>query len=323
MNIRFQIATPADFPQMATFIAQHNKTPENHCLHCAQTSEEILAELKDYNGRNEERFILAFEKTEEEAEKEVEEQDKKNKNIVGLIGGDCDDPITEIWLWGPFIAKNAPQNFKRILLEELQKTFPTIRKMTAFYNLKNTFASTFYNKVGFKEKTTATHEYHCALEDCPENLTVSKQIVPYTADYKDHLDKLHKVAFPKAYYTTQEMIDLQSEDYKLWLILEELDESKPVEGIAKMLGYIFINITPNKDGYIHFVAVSPSHRRKGIASKMLHKALHFFFIEKKLISVYLTVSDQNNARRLYHKNGFFLRYSGRGAFWNAEDENGK
>ncbi len=295
--IQINIAGPTHFEEMAAFIATHNATPSQHHLHCGQSKKEVWADLKDYHSRNEERFLLAF----------------KNDQLIGLIGGDSDhNPLTEIWLWGPFVDQSAPTDLKQLLFNQLRTTFPTIKKMTAFYNIENTSAQSFYQQQGFKEAKEATHEYVCLQNNYLQltNLVAPKthKAINYTPSYLKPLQKLHEKAFPKTYYTVDEMIKLQSETYKLWLIVSS----------NQLIAYIFCNITPSNEGFIHFLAVDEQYRKQGLGSTLLQKALLFFFKEKKLKSTYLTVSDTNNARNLYEKHGFSLRYTGKGAFMTVD-----
>lgn len=310
--MHFRRSTPDDFKLMAEFITAHNQLPTEHCLHCGQNFEEVYEELKDYNSRSEERFILALQKNQEES-KQV---DAQKENIIGLIGGDSNnDPLTEIWLWGPFVDKTVPSTLKQQLFDELLKTFPSIKKMTAFYHLENQTDKLFYEQQGFKEKQEATHDYRCKAESCPPNLLQpNPNIIPYEDEFLSQFKELHELAFPKTYYSIDEIMELknlQNEKFKLWI-------QKDVSN--QLLGYTFANITPNNEGYVHYLAVHPEHRKKGIGSQLLQKALYFFFIENNLPLTSLTVADKNNARRLYEKHGFQLMFSGRGAFW-TKDEN--
>ena len=289
-----------DFKLMAEFISKYNQLPTEHCLHCSQNSNEILEELKDHETRGEQHFLLAF----------------KGDKLVGLLGGDSDNnPLTEIWLWGPFIDKTAPKSLNQQLYNELLATFPTIKKMTAFYHVENKNAKSFYATLGFKEQKEATHEYHCPLNNCPPeilNIPPNKeQIIPFEERFLSAFEALHTTAFPKSYYSIQEMMELknlQNGNFQLWI--------QRTLTTNELLGYVFANITPNQEGFIHFLAVDPQQRKKGIGSQLLQRALYFFFVEHQLPSVSLTVSDTNNARQLYEKHGFKLRYSGKGAFWN-------
>jgi len=127
----------------------------------------------------------------------------------------------------------------------------------------------------------------------------------YWAEYKEAFHLLHNSAFPNPYYTTQEVQDYIKEVnvHKLWLLVRE----------EKLVGYLFGSVTPSNTGYVHFLAVKKEERKKGYASQLLSTALKYFFEERVLEECCLTVSDKNNARRLYEKTGFELRYTGVGA----------
>jgi len=65
------------------------------------------------------------------------------------------------------------------------------------------------------------------------------------------------------------------------------------------------------EGFITFLGVDESYRRKGYAIRLLQTALTWFFADKDMPRVSLTVNERNdNALALYEKAGFALRYAG-------------
>ncbi len=290
-----RLATPEDFPQMAKLIAQINSKPEWHSLHCSQGETEVLAELKDHNSRKECCFLLAFE----------------GVTLVGILGGDCDCPLTEFWLWGPFILSDNWDFVANLLFTELLQQCPNVTKMTVFNNLNSETYRAFFKQKKFKEKKEFTHEYMCDKRTFKLKVSPSNGIDLYQESFQSDFHQLHNAAFPNPYYSTQEILGLIKDEnrHKLWL---KLDEEQ------KMMGYLYGCITPNQEGFVHFLAVKHDQRRKGYASELLRTALYWFFEENNLSKTFLTVADANNARKLYEQNGFALCCTGVGARWNRE-----
>ena len=298
-------ASTDDFEVIASFIAPINEINANQSLHCGIGKDEILSELKDFDSRSELLILMMFEE----------------KELIGIIGGDTDNPLTEIWLWGPFVRQDKDwSDYATKLYDHLISNFPTIKQFTVFNNIENKQARQFYKELSYSEKDEFTHEYHCLNESYEKSklslesqsaasvhtvLINEKSPKSNLEQYKNDFHLLHNSAFPNPYYTTEEVYDYiqQVSVHKLWFLIFN----------DKLVGYLFGSVTPNNDGYVHFLAVKKDERKKGYASQLLATALKYFFEERQLINCNLTVSDKNNARSLYEKTGFHLRYTGVGA----------
>lgn len=77
------------------------------------------------------------------------------------------------------------------------------------------------------------------------------------------------------------------------------------------MGYVYAILDESGEGYLEFLGVRPDARRRGLGKRLLLTALNWLFEVKDVSTVGLTVSgDQNNARSLYEKVGFHIRYTG-------------
>ncbi len=298
-----RIANSDDFEAIADFIAPINDIAAMQSLHCGIGKDEILSELKDFESRKELLLLLMFDENE----------------LIGVIGGDTDNPLTEIWLWGPFIQKDRDWlDCANKMYEHLITNYPSINKLTVFNNIENKQSRKFYQQRNFEEKNEFTHEYNCEINNFIKlegenksdlfiyNVVLNEDNKTSNLDqYKTDFHLLHNSAFPNPYYTTEEVFEYiqKVKVHKLWMLIYK----------DKFVGYLFGSVTPNNDGYVHFLAIKKEERKKGFASQLLSTALKYFFEERELSNCYLTVSDKNNARRLYEKTGFSLRYTGVGA----------
>ncbi|MGB1204768.1 MAG: GNAT family N-acetyltransferase [Chitinophagales bacterium] len=282
-KINIRKATLKDFRQIANFIALLNVKAENHCLHCGTIADDIFNDLEDINSREECYFLLAFD----------------DKKVVGLFGGECESDWSEFWLWGIFVAENYDFSVVAEMLWKcfLEKMAGKLQEATNFLNIKNEKTIAFFTEKGF-ESRGLNHEYFAEARKIQEqNITDFYEKSDFEA-----LEKLHEANFPNTYYDTKQMLELPKERFKLFVLKKE----------KQLIAYIFIEMQVENNGHIHFLAVKKAERGKKIGTKLLNRALQWIFETKKAPTATLVVKDENDARRLYERTGFRLRYSGLG-----------
>lgn len=109
----------------------------------------------------------------------------------------------------------------------------------------------------------------------------------------DALEKLENICFSSP-WTRQQLMSQLPDDRHTFFVVEYMGEAVAYIGMMYILD----------EGYISNVAVSPEHRRKGLAD-MLIKNLMEFAAEKGLSFVTLEVRQSNApAISLYEKHGF-------------------
>lgn len=275
-----------DFLPVANFIASINNKPETFCLHCGETAEIILNDMKAMHGRNELRLFKI----------------EINKQILAIIGGECSEDETRFWLWGPFIH----QSLKWLetadkLYDFLWQTFPNLKQLYVYNHEKNTQSHEFYITKKFVPKGENIFLYELKKEYVKQPIKSSEiEIVNFSKPYFQSLDKLHNRLFPNTYYTTQEMIDLDKEANKIFIIPNTT---------TQVAAYILANLEA-EGGYIHFVGTQETERKKGYATALMQNAINWLINEKQVKEIFLTVTESNNAKFLYKKLGFQLKYTG-------------
>ncbi|NNC42020.1 MAG: GNAT family N-acetyltransferase [Acidimicrobiia bacterium] len=111
------------------------------------------------------------------------------------------------------------------------------------------------------------------------------------------LGPIHDLEFPKTYYSAGDLASRSSRGEQIVLIAERDDGS--------FAGYIAGQIQPDGDGYIDFLAVSPSARRTGIGMGLVVAMCQQLVSRSSTQRVCLTVQDgRAPARRLYESLGF-------------------
>jgi len=116
-----------------------------------------------------------------------------------------------------------------------------------------------------------------------------------------HLDRLYEIemeCFEKEAFTKQQIAYLLTDYNSISLVAKVND---------KIVGFIIGKINVQRKslvGHILTIDVSPVHRRKGIAQKLLQE-IEKIFKEKGLEVCYLEVREDNIvALSLYHKSGY-------------------
>ncbi len=119
-------------------------------------------------------------------------------------------------------------------------------------------------------------------------------IRPFVLSDLNPLLQIENLSFPKSPYdraTFLDLYDLYRETF--WVITE----TKNIPNEEEMLGYIVFT----QDGHIISIAVHPLHRRKGIGTKLLQKAMEAPYVR----GVWAEVRRSNRgAQAFYTKMGF-------------------
>lgn len=290
--LTLKIAEENDFRKIAQLISSLNHKTEERCLHCGVNEQEVFVEMMDHHSRLELRFVVAY----------VDEK------LIAALGCDCDANFERIWFWGPFIQREFGESWEDIASQLynffFQKT-PNIKQLYAYKHLNNQRARTFFQKKGFKEAPNEIYEYSAAAKGTYSPTPLSNlQTIRYKETYFDDLNFLHNTFFPETYYSTKELIELDSKNNRIYLVITPDNQA---------VAYVVATKRVTNDGYIHFLGVSEIHRRKGIGKHLLLTALHWLFEEENMPEVKLTVSSANNARKLYESVGFSLLHAGIGS----------
>jgi GNAT superfamily N-acetyltransferase len=276
----------SDYPGIAGMIVAMNQSPESHCIQSAATNDPqiTLNEMQMLLAQDELLFVVA------EAE----------GKIFGCLGCEFERGIGRGWMRGPFLTSPHWDQIPHAMLRELLNILPPqIQRLDSYLNVENKRGHKFYLEYGFKQMTLA-HVYETEREPLkPPQTTACTKLSESQAD---SFVALHNLAFPQTFIDGANIMRKLDADHQVF-----------VHTLGQTVnGYVYVSIDQHAgEGFIEYLAVLPAHRGQGIGLQLLNCALAWCFIDKEVSRVALTVDEKlTNARALYEKAGFKLRYTG-------------
>lgn len=217
------------------------------------------------------------------------------EQAIGLFGIEIDLELRRSWLIGPLVDHpdwdiTSDQLYDAIL----DSLPPEIADQEIYCHLQNSRVQEFALRHGF---TVHAEGAVLVLDVAQRKRKMTFDSVEFDEEYSPQLAALHADLFPNTYYSAEQLINLSEEDDK-YLLIHLID--------GKLVGYIFVQARPaSRDGYIDFVGVEQSFRRKGIGRGLVAQAVDWA-VEKTFVeNITLTVNtDNKSAMQMYHSLGF-------------------
>ena len=263
---------------MVVFIASLNGNAEDHIGFLDMAAADIARSLRELTLPVEEGFRLAI----------------QDGQIVGVLGIEADPEIGRAWIYGPLARHPLWQAVADQLYAAALPAIPSgIGQQQIFCDGRNHNCRDFAARHGFE------------LLNESANMTLSRadlgRVPPATAPPIDvrHFEQfraLHPRLMPNSYFTAQQILDRLGADSHLLIATHEGDLS----------GYVYFQAGPGvSEGYIDFVAVAETARRRGIGAQLVAAAAYSAFNWPNIEFIRLTVSTSNApALRLYERLGF-------------------
>jgi ribosomal protein S18 acetylase RimI-like enzyme len=283
-TIETKRALREDLPRIADLIADQNRAPETQCTHSGEGRDSILQVMSKWEEASEICFAIAL----------------QNDDLAGAFGCEFDETLGRGWLWGPFALTEDWAGVASALIDELLEILPpSIRRLDGFLHVANERGRGFYLSHGF-EQLKRHHVYVAARREGP--FRAGEACGKLEPGQKESFCRLHDTVFPDTYETGESIVAKLDDDHTVFVHTEGAD----------VVGYIYVAIEDGTgEGYVEFLGVGADARRRGVGRGLLLTALKWWFEEKGVSEVGLTVSDEDTAARaLYESVGFGLRTTG-------------
>lgn len=279
-----EIKLPIDLNAISQFIARLNKHNDQHVGYCGTEKDEILHTLlNEFSDLPFENSVVAA---------------YENEQLVGFIGFDIDQEMRVGEVWGPFVEHDEWDKISLLLWNELlEKTSGAVLQLNGFYNIHNERCHSFMGKVGAESDDRESFILKITRDEFHVNEIDDTKINEYTHEYAESFKQLHHQAFNQPYFNADEMIKKCNQKNKLFVATDSTNQ---------LLGYVYCEANPKfSEGDIHFIAVAPEVRNKGVGTKLINKSLQFLFSFSELNEIILCVTTNNEAAIKIYKNAGF------------------
>ena len=210
------------------------------------------------------------------------------------MGIEADLEIGRAWIYGPLVRH--PQWMAvadQLYAAALPAIPPGIRQQQMFCDSRNRNCRDYAARHGFdllNELAIMTLN-RADLDRVPRATAL-----PIDQRYYDQFRDLHPQLMPNTYFTAQQLLDRLDANSHLLIATHE----------GELLGYVYFQAGPDvSEGYIDFVAVAETARRRGIGAQLAAAAVHSAFNWPDIDVIRLTVNTSNSpALRIYERLGF-------------------
>ena len=286
MTDEIRAVKTCDLSAIAQIISTANQNAETHCIQSSSTNDPqiIQNEMQELFDQDELRFVIA----------------ELGGQVIGCLGCEFERAIGRGWMRGPFLTTTNWERIPAAMLGKLREILPPeIRRLDSFLNQQNQRGHKFYLENGFEQMTLA-HVY--VADQGPHHPLQTTACSKLTEAQVDSFAALHNFAFPETFIDGATITRKIDEDHQVFVHAQA----------GKVIGYVYVSIDKHAgEGYIEFLAVQPARRGRGIGLQLLNSSLAWCFAEKGVSQVALTVDQKlTNARALYERAGFQLRYTG-------------
>ena len=265
-------AIDSDLDALVDLAARLQARPERHIAYLGVDRAGIFEEINDVDWRS--VSALAFDRD----------------RLVGWLAGDCDTELGRVYWLGPFVEATEWERAVGDLYAAARALVPDDISQEEFasdarFDRLERWAAT----IGFSAEP-GSRVLRLGSSLGPAQL----EMRPVTADDLATVGALHEELFPGTHTTARQLVAACDDDH-VRLVTE-------VDGIVA--GYVAVERQPDGSGYIDFLGVAASCRRRGLGAGLVRAGV----TELRRIGadpIHLTVRDDNvGARALYASLGF-------------------
>lgn len=277
-RVNLRRATEADRAALANLAEQLQRRPDRHVaylgLDAASIAEELTEDVDDWT----EAAVLA----------------ESDGRLLGWLMGSIDHDMGRVWWFGPFVADDEPGPWRQ-MADELDRA---ARALLPPEVTEEEYApdERYVLLVEWARARGAVADTGSAVLSLDGGLDPpSVPARPVRDDDRDALVPLHELLFPATHTTGAELV-VGRDERRLRLVAHDAS--------AGLVGYVAVERQADGSGYIDYLGVDPSHRRRGLGADLVRAGVAALR-ERGCERVHLTVrTDNAAARSLYASLGF-------------------
>lgn len=271
MEIR-PIGREEELRVLAELAAELQADPESHNAYLDLSADGIEAELAESTWRDVSAVAV------------------DGGSIVGWLIGDVEPSMGRVWWFGPFvIAGDWATVADELLIACRDRLAPGVSEEEIAVDARFRRCRAWAPTHGFVEEEGS---FVSVLEQplAPPSIVVRE----IAADDRDAVVALHEQLFPGTHTTGSDLVDGHDDIHRRLVV--DID--------GHVAGYVAVERQVHGDGYIDFVGVAPSMRRRGLGAELVRAGVaELHRLEVTTIGLTVRVGSAG-ARQLYASLGF-------------------
>jgi GNAT superfamily N-acetyltransferase len=261
---------PTQLAEVAAFIARLQADSAHFIGYFGEREDDISVYIQELEPNGSDGFLLAHE----------------NDQLVGILGIEAEPEIGRAWIHGPMVDHADWHAIADSLYEAArQQIIPAfVNHHELFGDIANDNLRAFAARHGFTPlpDTAAVLRFERHQLSSLPHAEAAAELSP---PYHEAFIQLHEATFPKTYYSGQQVIGRLNERGKAFIVTEN----------ESLLGYLYAQLDSGNEGYVDFLGVVESARRRGIGKRLIITATRWLLSSPGVQQVHLTVNGQNSA----------------------------
>lgn len=265
-----RVVAESDLEAMVRLAVNQQAVPEHHIGYLGLETDSIRKDILGVDGWIDRTAVVIDD----------------DQQLSGWLMGEKDDDMDRVWWWGPFLAEGAWREQADALYRMASEVVGAAEEEMAPDD-RNTRVAELAERNGLRgEVASAVLSYAEAGFGRPTG------VVPMEHEHQADVVVLHDRLFPGTHTPGATLV---SSEEAIRLVIIEAGE---------IMGYVAAELQSDGSGYIDYLGVDPSHRRRGLGRNLVMGATDRL-VGVGATSVNLTVREDNEAARaLYESLGF-------------------
>jgi ribosomal protein S18 acetylase RimI-like enzyme len=275
---------PDQLDEVAAFIARLQADPAHHIGYFGEREDDIARYIHELEPAGSDGFVLAFE----------------DEKLIGLLGVEADPEIKRAWLHGPMVDHPDWD----VVADQLYQTAcqQVIPDYAVMHELVGGIANIRLRMFAQRQGFTPLPDTAAVLRFKRHELATlpTAEAEELEPRHHDAFVRLHDVTFPNTYFSGKQVIDRLNAHNKVFV----------VSAGDAVQGYIYARVITGGDGFIDFLGVEESARRRGLGRRLITAATRWLLSFPTVQEVALTVYSRNTAAlALYTQLGYEHLYT--------------